>query len=73
LGWFGILVEAPPSSDEIIYARHDRGFALISMRSPGVQRMFFQGDPTSPFEETTPAGRGTRTRGNVALRGYFPA
>ena len=35
-GWFGILVEAPPSSDELIYARHDRGFALISTRSPGV-------------------------------------
>ncbi|BAN25353.1 4-hydroxybenzoate 3-monooxygenase [Caballeronia insecticola] len=44
-GWFGILVEAPPSSDELIYARHDRGFALISTRSPGVQRMYFQCDP----------------------------
>ncbi|MDR5817887.1 4-hydroxybenzoate 3-monooxygenase [Caballeronia sp. LZ033] len=44
-GWFGILVEAPPSSDELIYARHNRGFALISTRSPGVQRMYFQCDP----------------------------
>jgi p-hydroxybenzoate 3-monooxygenase len=44
-GWFGILVEAPPSSEELIYARHDRGFALISTRSPGVQRMYFQCDP----------------------------
>jgi p-hydroxybenzoate 3-monooxygenase len=44
-GWFGILVEAPPSSDELIYARHDRGFALVSTRSPGVQRMYFQCDP----------------------------
>ncbi|GGF04156.1 4-hydroxybenzoate 3-monooxygenase [Aliidongia dinghuensis] len=44
-GWFGILAEAPPSSDELIYARHDRGFALISTRSPGVQRMYFQCDP----------------------------
>ncbi|WP_250473899.1 4-hydroxybenzoate 3-monooxygenase [Caballeronia sp. GAFFF1] len=44
-GWFGILVEAPPSSDELIYARHGRGFALISTRSPGVQRMYFQCDP----------------------------
>jgi p-hydroxybenzoate 3-monooxygenase len=43
--WFGILVEAPPSSDELIYARHDRGFALISTRSPDVQRMYFQCDP----------------------------
>ena len=45
-GWFGILAEAPPSSDELIYARHDRGFALISTRSPDVQRMYFQCDPT---------------------------
>lgn len=44
-GWFGILVEAPPSSDELIYARHDRGFALVSTRSPTVQRMYFQCDP----------------------------
>lgn len=44
-GWFGILLEAPPSSDELIYARHDRGFALVSTRSPNVQRMYFQCDP----------------------------
>ncbi|SEK06643.1 4-hydroxybenzoate 3-monooxygenase [Paraburkholderia diazotrophica] len=44
-GWFGILVEAPPSADELIYARHERGFALVSTRSPNVQRMYFQCDP----------------------------
>lgn len=44
-GWFGILVEAPPSSDELIYAYHDRGFALVSTRSPVLQRMYFQCDP----------------------------
>jgi p-hydroxybenzoate 3-monooxygenase len=44
-GWFGILAKAPPSSDELIYAHHDRGFALISTRSPDVQRMYFQCDP----------------------------
>ena len=44
-GWFGILVEAPPTSDELIYARHERGFALVSTRSPNVQRMYFQCDP----------------------------
>jgi p-hydroxybenzoate 3-monooxygenase len=44
-GWFGILCEAPPSSDELIYARHERGFALVSTRSPNVQRMYFQCDP----------------------------
>ncbi|HEY2023843.1 4-hydroxybenzoate 3-monooxygenase [Paraburkholderia sp.] len=44
-GWFGILCEGPPSSDELIYARHERGFALISTRSDNVQRMYFQCDP----------------------------
>ncbi|BEV17284.1 4-hydroxybenzoate 3-monooxygenase [Herbaspirillum sp. DW155] len=44
-GWFGVLVEAPPSSDELIYAQHDRGFVLISTRSPTVQRLYFQCDP----------------------------
>ena len=44
-GWLGILVEAPPSSDELIYAHHDRGFALVSTRSPTIQRMYLQCDP----------------------------
>ena len=45
-GWFGILVEAPLSSDELIYASHDRGFALVSTRSRNLQRMYFQCDPS---------------------------
>ncbi|MBA5687074.1 4-hydroxybenzoate 3-monooxygenase [Rugamonas apoptosis] len=45
-GWFGILVESAPSSDELIYAQHERGFALISTRTPTVQRLYFQCDPT---------------------------
>ena len=44
-GWFGILCEAEPSSHELIYVNHPRGFSLISTRSPGVQRMYFQCDP----------------------------
>jgi p-hydroxybenzoate 3-monooxygenase len=44
-GWFGILCEAAPSSDELIYAQSDDGFALISTRTPSVQRMYFQCDP----------------------------
>ncbi|MGV7207025.1 4-hydroxybenzoate 3-monooxygenase [Oxalobacteraceae bacterium A2-2] len=45
-GWFGILVESAPSSEELIYARHERGFALVSTRSPTVQRLYFQCDPS---------------------------
>jgi len=44
-GWFGILVESAPSSNELIYAQHERGFALVSTRSPTVQRLYFQCDP----------------------------
>ncbi|MFE5241743.1 MULTISPECIES: 4-hydroxybenzoate 3-monooxygenase [unclassified Streptomyces] len=43
--WFGILCEAPPSSEELIYSNSPDGFALISQRSPDVQRMYFQCDP----------------------------
>ena len=49
--WLGILAQAPPSTDQVIYARHDRGFALISTRSPGVQRMYFQCDPAEKPED----------------------
>lgn len=49
-GWFGILAKAPPSSDELIYAHHERGFALVSTRSPSVQRLYFQCDPNDKVE-----------------------
>ena len=44
-GWFGVLAEAPPSSEELIYAYHERGFSLVSTRSPQIQRLYFQCDP----------------------------
>ena len=44
-GWFGILAHAPLSSPELIYANHDRGFALVSTRTPEIQRLYFQCDP----------------------------
>ena len=50
-GWFGILVEGPPSTQELIYTLHDRGFALVSTRSPEVQRLYFQCDPQDYVEE----------------------
>jgi p-hydroxybenzoate 3-monooxygenase len=52
--WFGILCEAPPSSDELIYSNSPDGFALVSQRSATVQRMYFQCDPdadTAAFSE----------------------
>ena len=49
--WFGILAEAPPSSDELIYAHSERGFVLLSTRSPTVQRLYFQCDPATSVED----------------------
>jgi p-hydroxybenzoate 3-monooxygenase len=44
-GWLGILAEARPSSEELVYAHHDRGFALLSMRSPEISRLYLQCAP----------------------------
>lgn len=41
-GWLGVLADVAPSHDELVYARHDRGFALLSMRSPSVSRLYLQ-------------------------------
>jgi p-hydroxybenzoate 3-monooxygenase len=49
-GWFGILVEAPPATDELVYAYHPRGFSLISTRSPQIQRLYLQCDPNDAVE-----------------------
>jgi len=43
--WLGILAAVAPSTDELIYARHGRGFALYSLRSPEVSRLYIQVDP----------------------------
>jgi p-hydroxybenzoate 3-monooxygenase len=40
--WLGILAEAAPTIDELIYSNHERGFALYSMRSPTVTRLYLQ-------------------------------
>lgn len=44
-GWLGLLVEAPRVIPELIYARHRRGFALVSTRSETLQRLYLQCDP----------------------------
>jgi p-hydroxybenzoate 3-monooxygenase len=43
--WLGILAEAPPSRAELVYAQHERGFALFSMRSPRLTRLYLQVAP----------------------------
>ena len=43
--WFGIIAAAPRSAPELVYAHSEHGFALISQRTPDLQRMYFQCDP----------------------------
>jgi p-hydroxybenzoate 3-monooxygenase len=49
-GWLGILAEAEPSSDELVYTLHERGFALFSMRSPKITRLYLQVPPDESIE-----------------------
>ncbi len=44
-GWLGILARVAPSTDELIYTNHERGFALHSLRSPELSRLYVQCDP----------------------------
>lgn len=44
-GWLGILAETPPVNPELIYVHHDRGFALLSTRTPKIQRHYLQVNP----------------------------
>jgi p-hydroxybenzoate 3-monooxygenase len=48
--WLGILANAAPASDEVVYSLHDRGFALFSMRSPQVTRLYLQCAPDEDIE-----------------------
>jgi p-hydroxybenzoate 3-monooxygenase len=48
--WLGILAEVAPSSEELIYCYHERGFALHSMRSPKLTRLYLQCAPDDDIE-----------------------
>ena len=50
-GWLGILAEAPPVADELIYAYHPRGFALFSMRTPTLVRYYLQCAPNENLDQ----------------------
>ncbi len=50
-GWLGMLSDTPPVSDELIYAKHERGFALCSMRSPSRSRYYVQVPLTEKVED----------------------
>jgi p-hydroxybenzoate 3-monooxygenase len=50
-GWVGILAEVAPSSAELIYSFHERGFALHSLRTPQLSRLYVQCDPHDTVDE----------------------
>jgi len=56
MGWLGLLSETPPADSELIYAQHERGFALCSMRSPTRSRYYLQ----IPLTDTLDAWPDTR-------------
>jgi len=49
--WLGILARAAPSREELVYAHHERGFALFSMRSPTLTRLYLQVTPEERIED----------------------
>jgi p-hydroxybenzoate 3-monooxygenase len=53
--WLGILADAAPSKDELVYAHHERGFALFSMRSPQVTRLYLQCRPDEDLTQWSDA------------------
>ena len=49
-GWLGVLAEVAPSNDELVYAHHTRGFALLSLRSPELSRLYLQCTPDEDLD-----------------------
>jgi p-hydroxybenzoate 3-monooxygenase len=81
--WLGILAEAPPPEHELIYAFHARGFALCSMRSPTLSRLYLQCRPDEDLDEwpddriwqelrTRLDGTRALTEGKVLQKGITP-
>jgi p-hydroxybenzoate 3-monooxygenase len=49
-GWLGVLADVAPSNDELVYAHHGRGFALLSLRSPELSRLYLQCTPDEDLD-----------------------
>jgi p-hydroxybenzoate 3-monooxygenase len=49
--WLGIIAQAPPATEELIYCRHENGFALYSMRSPEISRLYLGVRPEETLDE----------------------
>ncbi len=82
-GWLGILSESPPPCEELIYAYHERGFGLYSMRSQSLSRLYLQCRPDEDLEDWPDArvwqelharlgGSSALAEGKVLLKGITP-
>ena len=68
--WLGILAEAPPSSDEVTYVHHENGFALLSLRSPQLSRLYLQCRPDEDLDEWPDERIWHELRARTALEGW---
>ncbi|MGY2085877.1 4-hydroxybenzoate 3-monooxygenase [Blastococcus sp. SYSU DS0539] len=68
--WLGILADAAPATDELIYAWHPEGFALYSMRSPSVSRLYLQVDPADSIENWSDDRIWANLSRRMALEGW---
>jgi p-hydroxybenzoate 3-monooxygenase len=69
--WFGILAAVPPSTEELIYASHERGFALHSMRTPTLSRFYLQCAPDDTVEQWPEARIWSELRARFATEDGF--
>ena len=69
-GWLGILAAVPPSSDELVYSHHERGFALLSLRSPELSRLYVQCRPDEDLAEWPDARIWEELQVRLGLEGW---
>ena len=69
--WLGILARVAPASHELIYTYHERGFALLSMRSPEISRLYLQCGPEEKIEEWSDERIWEELRKRMATREGF--
>ena len=68
--WLGILATAPPSSDELVYSRHEDGFALLTMRTPQVSRLYLQVAADEQIERWSDDRIWAELRNRLAVPGW---
>jgi p-hydroxybenzoate 3-monooxygenase len=69
-GWLGILADVAPSSHELVYAHHERGFALLSLRSPTRSRLYIQCAPGEDIDAWPDERIWAELQARTALEGW---